>query len=76
MGVRTDLPNSITAFPNPTSSTLTLEGLPANHSPIYLYNTEGRLVLTSSQSILNLNSLPTGLYQWRCGVHSGRVVKE
>ena len=58
-----DVPATASVFPNPTSSSIRLRGIPEG-TPVKIYNTLGAVVFTTTYSgqAISLDALPEGLY--------------
>ncbi len=69
--------NSISVFPNPTTSRFTVEGQGLNH--ITVYNLMGQMVYEmecQGESVdINLNNVETGVYMVRIFTNNGDVTK-
>ena len=69
--------HTLTVYPNPCHSTLTLNT--EAHDVVMLFNMQGALLLrevaTDSQTTLNMRDLPSGMYIVRCGSQCAKVVK-
>ena len=70
--------HTLTVYPNPCHSTLTLNT--EAHDVVMLFNMQGamlqRVVATDNTTTLNMQDLPAGLYIVRCGNQSAKVVKQ
>ena len=70
--------HTLTVYPNPCHSTLTLNT--EAHDVVMLFNMQGamlqRVVATDDTTALNMQDLPAGLYIVRCGNQSVKVVKQ
>lgn len=70
--------HTLTVYPNPCHSTLTLNT--EAHDVVMLFNMQGamlqRVVATDNTTTLNMQDLPAGLYIVRCGNQSVKVVKQ
>jgi heme/copper-type cytochrome/quinol oxidase subunit 2 len=69
--------HTLTVYPNPCHDNLTLN-TEAN-DVVMLFNMQGALLLrevaTDSQTTLNMQELPAGMYIVRCGSQCAKVVK-
>ena len=69
--------HTLTVYPNPCHSNLTLNT--EAHDVVMLFNMQGallqRVVATDNTTTLNMQDLPAGLYIVRCGNQSVKVVK-
>ena len=70
--------HTLTVYPNPCHSTLTLNT--EAHDVVMLFNMQGallqRVVATDNTTTLNMQDLPAGIYFVRCGNQSAKVVKQ
>ena len=70
--------HTLTVYPNPCHSNLTLNT--EAHDVVMLFNMQGallqRVVATDTTTTLNLQDLPAGIYFVRCGNQSAKVVKQ
>ena len=70
--------HTLTVYPNPCHSNLTLNT--EAHDVVMLFNMQGalvqRVVATDNTTTLNMQDLPAGLYIVRCGNQSVKVVKQ
>ena len=70
--------HTLTVYPNPCHSTLTLNT--EAHDVVMLFNMQGamlqRVVATDDTTTLNMQDLPAGLYIVRCGNQSVKVIKQ
>ena len=70
--------HTLTVYPNPCHSNLTLNT--EAHDVVMLFNMQGamlqRVVTTDNTTTLNMQDLPAGLYIVRCGNQSVKVVKQ
>lgn len=70
--------HTLTVYPNPCHSNLTLNT--EAHDVVMLFNMQGalvqRVVATDNTTTLNMQDLPAGLYIVRCGNQSAKVVKQ
>ena len=70
--------HTLTVYPNPCHSTLTLNT--EAHDVVMLFNMQGallqRVVATDNTTTLNMQDLPAGMYIVRCGNQSAKVVKQ
>ena len=70
--------HTLTVYPNPCHSNLTLNT--EAHDVVMLFNMQGamlqRVVATDITTTLNMQDLPAGLYIVRCGNQSAKVVKQ
>ncbi len=64
--------------PNPARGQVTVKTIGLEGKPITVYSTIGKQVLAqampSAEAVLDLRSLPTGIYLVRCGSHVARLV--
>lgn len=74
----TTMNHTLTVYPNPCHSTLTLNT--EAHDVVMLFNMQGallqRVVATDITTTLNMQDLPAGMYIVRCGNQSAKVVKQ
>jgi hypothetical protein len=74
----TTMNHTLTVYPNPCHSTLTLNT--EAHDVVMLFNLQGallqRVVATDNTTTLNMQDLPAGMYIVRCGNQSAKVVKQ
>ena len=74
----TTMNHTLTVYPNPCHSNLTLNT--EAHDVVMLFNMQGallqRVVATDTTTTLNLQDLPAGIYFVRCGNQSAKVVKQ
>ena len=70
--------HTLTVYPNPCHSNLTLNT--EAHDVVMLFNMQGallqRVVATDTTTTLNMQDLPAGIYFVRCGNQSAKVVKQ
>ncbi|MBR0054534.1 MAG: T9SS type A sorting domain-containing protein [Bacteroidales bacterium] len=70
--------HTLTVYPNPCHSNLTLNT--EAHDVVMLFNMQGalvqRVVATDNTTTLNMQDLPAGLYIVRCGNQSVKVIKQ
>ena len=69
--------HTLTVYPNPCHDNITLNT--EAHDVVMLFNMQGALLLrevaTDSQTTLNMQELPAGMYIVRCGSQCAKVVK-
>lgn len=67
-------------FPNPTASTLLVEGIFAGGGLLRLYNSQGQLVKTTTavaeRTTLDVSDLPAGTYLLLCEGDAFKIIKE
>lgn len=66
---------SVNIFPNPVSDFITIAGLQAGKT-VRIYDISGSLLLTTSESTIDLSSYPKGMYLVRVGNKTAKVVKK
>jgi hypothetical protein len=53
---------SVSIYPNPTSSIVTIDVSGANYEGADLYSTDGRLINSAEETKIDMSSLPNGIY--------------
>ena len=75
---QTTVSNNINVYPNPTTGNLTISGLNDKEMMLNVYDLTGGLVksqiVNSTHSRINIQDLQQGIYLFRCGNYSSRVI--
>lgn len=65
--------NTLTAYPNPTTSSIQLEG--EFDGEWYLYNMMGNFITKGQASTINMSDLPAGIYSLIAGNQTVKIIK-
>ncbi len=75
---QTTVSNNINVYPNPTTGNLTISGLNDKEMMLNVYDLTGGLVksqiVNSKHSRINIQDLQQGIYLFKCGNYSSRVI--
>lgn len=66
---------SVSAYPNPTSDVLHIEGKP-DYAQITLFTINGSKVLSTKETEINMGGMQPGVYMLQCGTDIIKIIKK
>lgn len=66
---------SVTAYPNPTSDVLHIDGKPDN-ALVTLFSINGSMVLSTKETEINMSGMQPGVYMLQCGTDIIKIIKK